>query len=138
MLNKRIGLLALGVLSATQAMANDQADAKGFVEDSHLNVLARNAYISRDYKNGKQDKAEWGQGFIGKFESGFTQGTVGVGVDVIGQYAIRLDGGRGRAGAGGIDFFKTGPSTTRADGSTRNGEAADDLAKGGAAVKTRR
>ena len=29
MLNKRIGLLALGVLSATQAMANDQADAKG-------------------------------------------------------------------------------------------------------------
>ena len=40
MLNKRIGLLALGVLSATQAMANDQADAKGFVEDSHLNVLA--------------------------------------------------------------------------------------------------
>ena len=38
MLNKRIGLLALGVLSATHAMANDQADAKGFVEDSHLNV----------------------------------------------------------------------------------------------------
>ena len=127
MLNKRIGLLALGVLSATQAMANDQADAKGFVEDSHLNVLARNAYISRDYKNGQQDKAEWGQGFLGTFSSGFTQGTVGVGVDAFGIYALRLDGGRGKSGAGGIDFFKQGAS----------GKAADDIAKAGAAVKVR-
>ena len=127
MLKQRMSLIALGILSASTAMANDQEQSKGFVEDSHLNIAARNAYISRDYKNGKQDKAEWGQGFIGKFESGFTQGTVGVGVDVIGQYAIRLDGGKGRAGAGGIDFFKQGDS----------GSAANDLAKGGAAVKFR-
>ena len=127
MLNKRIGLLALGVLSATQAMANDQADAKGFVEDSHLNVLARNAYISRDYKNHQQDKAEWGQGFLGTFTSGFTQGTVGVGVDAFGIYALRLDGGGGKSGAGGIDFFKQGDS----------GKAANDIAKAGAAVKFR-
>ncbi|MFJ7881984.1 OprD family porin [Pseudomonas sp. NPDC096917] len=127
MLNKRIGLLALGVLSATQAMANDQADAKGFVEDSHLNVLARNAYISRDYKDHKQDKAEWGQGFLGTFTSGFTQGTVGVGVDAFGIYALRLDGGKGRSGAGGIDFFKQ----------DADGKAASDIAKAGAAVKLR-
>ena len=127
MLKQRMSLIALGILSASTAMANDQEQSKGFVEDSHLNIAARNAYISRDYKNGKQDKAEWGQGFIGKFESGFTQGTVGVGVDVIGQYAIRLDGGKGRSGAGGIDFFKQGDS----------GSAANDLAKGGAAVKFR-
>ena len=127
MLKQRMSLIALGILSASTAMANDQEQSKGFVDDSHLNIAARNAYISRDYKNGKQDKAEWGQGFIGKFESGFTQGTVGVGVDVIGQYAIRLDGGKGRSGAGGIDFFKQGDS----------GEAANDLAKGGAAVKAR-
>ena len=127
MLNKRRGLIALGILSATQAMANDQEQSKGFVEDSHLNIAARNAYISRDYKDGGKDKAEWGQGFIGKFESGFTQGTVGVGVDVIGQYAIRLDGGKGRSGAGGINFFKQGDS----------GAAPHDLAKGGAAVKAR-
>ena len=127
MLKQRMSLIALGILSASAAMANDQEQSKGFVEDSHLNIAARNAYISRDYKNGKQDKAEWGQGFIGKFESGFTPGTVGVGVDVIGQYAIRLDGGKGRSGAGGINFFKQGDS----------GAAADDLAKGGAAVKFR-
>ena len=58
MLNKRISLIALGMLSATSAMANDQAESKGFVEDSSLKVLLRNAYINRDYKDGNQDKAE--------------------------------------------------------------------------------
>jgi len=50
-----------------------------------------------------------------------------VGVDAFGLYALRLDGGKGRSGAGGIDFFKQGDS----------GNAADDLSKGGAAVKFR-
>jgi len=127
MLNKRIGLLALGILGATQAMASEQSDSKGFVDDSHLNVLLRNAYINRDYKNGNQDKIEWGQAAIGTFQSGFTQGTVGVGVDAFGLYALRLDGGRGETGAQGIDFFKK----------DNNGNPAKDLAKGGAAVKFR-
>ncbi|WP_191490028.1 OprD family porin [Pseudomonas sp. FEN] len=127
MLNKRIGLLALGILGATQAMASDQSDSKGFVDDSHLNVLLRNAYINRDYKNGNQDKIEWGQAAIGTFQSGFTQGTVGVGVDAFGLYALRLDGGRGETGASGIDFFKQ----------DNNKDPAKDLAKGGAAVKFR-
>ncbi|WP_339491371.1 MULTISPECIES: OprD family porin [unclassified Pseudomonas] len=127
MLNKRISLIALGILSTTHAMANDQAQSKGFVEDSSLNVLLRNAYINRDYKDGNEDKAEWGQAAIATFSSGFTQGTVGVGVDAFGLYALRLDGGKGRSGAGGIDFFKRGDS----------GNAADDLSKFGAAVKFR-
>ncbi|AZC22024.1 MULTISPECIES: OprD family porin [Pseudomonas] len=127
MFKQRICLIALGILSATQAMADGQADAKGFVEDSSLKVLLRNAYINRDYKDGNKDKAEWGQGFIGTFSSGFTQGTVGVGVDAFGLYALRLDGGKGRSGAGGIDFFKQDNS----------GKAANDLAKAGAAVKFR-
>ncbi|MFK3643556.1 OprD family porin [Pseudomonas protegens] len=127
MFKQRICLVALGILSATQAMADGQADAKGFVEDSSLKVLLRNAYINRDYKDRNKDKAEWGQAAIGTFSSGFTQGTVGVGVDAFGLYALRLDGGKGRSGAGGIDFFKQGDS----------GSAADDLAKAGAAVKFR-
>lgn len=127
MLNKRISLIALGMLSATQAMANDQAESKGFVEDSSLKVLLRNAYINRDYKDGNKDKAEWGQAAIGTFSSGFTQGTVGVGVDAFGLYALRLDGGKGRSGAGGIDFFRQ----------ENDGRANHDIAKGGAAVKFR-
>ena len=90
-------------------------------------MLLRNAYINRDYKDGNPDKAEWGQAAIGTFSSGFTQGTVGVGVDAFGLYALRLDGGKGRSGAGGIDFFKQ----------ENDGRANHDIAKGGAAVKFR-
>ena len=97
MLKKRICLLALGIATASQAMANDQEAAKGFVEDSHLDLFFRNGYISRDYKHGRQDKAEWGQAATATFTSGFTQGTVGVGVDAFGLYAVRLDGGKGRS-----------------------------------------
>ncbi|MEE5108006.1 OprD family porin [Pseudomonas alliivorans] len=129
MLNTRMGMLALGIISAGQAMAQGQSDSKGFVEDSSLTVNLRNAYINRDYKNDREDKAEWGQAFMGIFTSGFTQGTVGVGVDAFGLYGIRLDGGKGRAGAGGIDFFKKSDNG--------QGDAADDLARAGAAVKAR-
>src|SRR3989344_1042556 len=127
MLNKRISLIALGILSATQAMANDQAESKGFVEESSLKVLLRNAYMNRDYKDGNPDKSEWGQAAIGTFSSGFTQATIGVGVDAFGLYALNLERNEDRSGAQGIDFFKKGAS----------GEPADDLAKAGAAVKFR-
>lgn len=127
MLTTRISLLALALMSAGQVMADSQAESKGFVEDSHLNLALRNAYISRDYKNGNEDKAEWGQAFTANFASGFTQGTIGVGVDAFGLYGVRLDGGKGRVGAGGIDFFKPGDS----------GSAPDDLSRVGGAVKAR-
>ncbi len=130
MFNKRICLVALGIMAATQAVASEQSDSKGFVADSSLNVLLRNAYINRDYKNTPQtdsDSAEWGQAAIGTFSSGFTQGTVGVGVDAFGLYALRLDGGSGRSGNGGIDFFKQ----------DSNGNAARDLSRMGGAIKFR-
>ncbi len=128
MYKQRICLIALGILSATQAMADGQADAKGFVEDSSLKVLLRNAYINRDKKDGNDDQREWGQAAIGTFSSGFTQGTVGVGVDAFGLYALRLDRGS-HSGGQGIDFFKRSESG--------NKTPAGDLAKAGAAVKFR-
>ena len=106
-------LIILGLASATPALAAGQADARGFVEDSALDLFLRNAYISRDYKHGRQDKAEWGQGAVLNFASGFTQGTVGVGVDAFGMYALRLDSGRGRSGAAGIDFFRQDAAAAR-------------------------
>ncbi len=133
MLKTRISLVALAMIAATQAQANDQADSKGFIEDSHANVLLRNAYINRDKKHGTDDQIEWGQAFIANFSSGFTQGTVGVGVDAFGLYAVRLDGGKGHNGGGGVDFFKP-HETTNAEG---NASSPHNLARGGAAVKFR-
>jgi hypothetical protein len=115
---------ALASLSVSPAFASEQSDAKGFVEDSSLNVLLRNAYFNRDYKNHTNDAKVWGQGFIGKFESGFTQGTVGFGVDAYGLLGIKLDSGRGRNyGA----FFDT----------DSDGHPVDDTSEAGGVVKLR-
>ncbi|QXH51265.1 OprD family porin [Pseudomonas fakonensis] len=133
MLKTRISLVALAMIAATQAQANEQADSKGFIEDSHASVLLRNAFINRDKKHHDNDQSQWGQGVIANFSSGFTQGTVGVGVDAFGLYAVRLDGGKGRNGGGGIDFFKRENSVNARERS----DAANDLARAGGAIKFR-
>ncbi len=126
-MKKELSLIALSLFAALPAAASQQSDSKGFIDDSHLDLFLRNAYISRDYHQGQQDKAEWGQGIIATFASGYTEGLVGFGVDGIAQYGVRLDGGRGKSGAGGIDFFKQ----------EDDGRAKSDLAKFGATAKMR-
>ncbi|MEH6387602.1 OprD family porin [Pseudomonas profundi] len=116
-----------GLLASAPSFAADQADARGFVEGSSMDVFLRNGFISRDYKQGSQDKAEWGQGAVASFSSGFTAGTVGFGVDAFGLYGVRLDSGNGRAGAPGIDFFMVDD----------NGDIEHDVAQAGAALKAR-
>jgi hypothetical protein len=98
--------VAVGVLA-------QQAGAAGFIEDSKASITARNFYINQDNRDGAGNpnkQEEWGQGFIFNFASGYTQGTVGFGVDAIGLLGIRLDSGKGTAynnnsaGKGGIVF----------------------------------
>ena len=96
----KLTLIALSIIASAPAFASQQSTSQGFIDDSHLDLFLRNAYIKRDYRDGLPDKAEWGQGIIATFASGFTQGPVGFGVDGIAQYAVRLDGGRGRGGGG--------------------------------------
>ncbi|MGY2281962.1 OprD family outer membrane porin, partial [Pseudomonas gingeri] len=91
-------LLALVMAGATlPAMAEEH----GFVEDAQANLNLRNFYINRNYTNPAypQDKAEeWTQNFILDAKSGFTQGTVGFGLDVLGSFSQKLDGGKGTGG----------------------------------------
>lgn len=122
-------MIALAVAAGTSqmAIASSQDESKGFVEDSQLGVKLRNLYFSRDFRNNDDDKsrsAEWGQGFIGTFESGFTQGTVGVGFDAIGLLGLKLDGGKGTSGTG---LFPTGS----------DGRSQDDYSEAHGAVKLR-
>src|SRR5690606_34817891 len=51
---------------------------------------------------GVSKQNEWGQGFMLNYASGFTEGTVGFGVDALGLLGVRLDGG-GKAGKPGIE-----------------------------------
>jgi len=102
-------LIALAVAAASSQLALaeadkveiNQAEAKGFIEGTRAQLLLRNAYWNRDWKSksATTDNAAWAQGFIGKFESGFTQGTVGFGLDAFALLGVRLDGGAGKAGA---------------------------------------
>ncbi len=77
------------------------AEESGFVEGAKVNLNLRNFYINRNFTNPTktQGKAEeWTQSFILDARSGFTQGTVGFGMDVLGLYSIKLDGGKGTGG----------------------------------------
>ena len=97
-------ILALGMGSGGVAAA-DQAD--GFVEGSSLNITNRNFYFNRDSRNGQSTplangySEEWAHAVIGEFQSGFTRGTVGFGIDAFAMLGLKLDSGGGRSGAGG-------------------------------------
>lgn len=97
--------LALTITAGTLGALAQQAVAAGFIEDSKASLTLRNFYINTDNRNGSASPSkqeEWGQGFILNYQSGFTQGTVGFGVDALGLLGVRLDGG-GRAGKSGLD-----------------------------------
>ncbi len=101
-----------------------QAD---LVEDSHASLELRNFYFNRDFRqSGARDNAdEWAQGFLLRLESGFSEGTVGFGVDAIGLLGFKLDSGGGSGGTGLLP----------ADGSA--GGSQDDYAKLGLTAKAR-
>lgn len=118
------------LLSAVLALSLPAlVQAGGFIEDSSATLQARNYYFSRDFSDivgpNKQSKAEeWAQGFILNFKSGYTPGTVGFGVDAIGQLGLKLDSS--------ADRVNTGLLPTR-----ESGKAADDYSRLGAALKVR-
>ena len=123
--------LALAIAAGVLAQ---QASAAGFVEDSKATLGLRNFYINTDYRDGTgpNKNEEWGQGFDLRFISGYTQGTVGFGVDAIGLLGVKLDSGGGTNGAansaayGGTVF----PSKS-------NGEAVDDFSSLGLTAKAK-
>ncbi|PTT29290.1 OprD family porin [Pseudomonas sp. HMWF021] len=92
------GLIALALAGVALPAAAEEA---GFVEGASASLNLRNFYINRNFTNPTkaQGKAEeWTQNFILDARSGFTQGTVGFGMDVLGLYSIKLDGGKGTGG----------------------------------------
>ncbi|PNA93351.1 MULTISPECIES: OprD family porin [unclassified Pseudomonas] len=121
------------------AMASDEP-AQGFAEGSTLSVLNRNFYFNRDNRDaaaptrnpGKQPdngySEAWAHAVIARFESGFTQGTVGVGLDAFAMLGLKLDTGGGRNG--GRSSFDVLPVD-------HDGQARDEYTKFGGAAKVR-
>ncbi|TPG93405.1 OprD family porin [Pseudomonas caspiana] len=123
-------MIALAVSASTSqfAMASSQEESKGFFEDQSLNVHSRMLYMNRDFKNNPSTsqsyREETGLGVRTTYESGFTQGTVGFGVDALVNAMVKLDSGRGRTGNG---MF----------GRDSEGRPEDTQSKAGGAVKFR-
>ena len=122
------------VVSSVPSMVNAEEKNGGFIEDSSLTVLNRNYYFNREHRNGESSPTgngyseAWANAIITKFESGFTQGTIGVGVDAFAMIGIKLDTGGGRNG--GRSSFDVLPVNS-------NGEARDEYTKVGGAAKIR-
>ena len=92
---------SLIAIALTGAALPAAAEESGFVEGAKVNLNLRNFYINRNFTNPTraQGKAEeWTQSFILDARSGFTQGIVGFGMDVLGLYSVKLDGGKGTGG----------------------------------------
>ncbi|VVP80362.1 Porin-like protein NicP [Pseudomonas fluorescens] len=87
------------------------ASAEGFIDDSKLKLQLRNVYFNENFRDehglsarsastAKSERTEWAQGFLLDYQSGFTPGTLGFGVDALGLLGVKLDSGRGRSGTG--------------------------------------
>lgn len=99
-LARGVALAALGT-SLTLPTISQAA----FIEDSKASVELRNFYMNRDFRQeggskGQSKAEEWAQGFLLRYESGYTEGTVGFGVDAIGTLGLKLDSGGGTSGTG--------------------------------------
>ncbi|MGY2260227.1 OprD family porin [Pseudomonas sp. SDO55104_S430] len=71
------------------------------IADSKATLELRNFYMNRDFRQqgAPQAKAEeWAQGFLLRYESGYSEGPIGFGVDTLGLLGIKLDSSPGRSG----------------------------------------
>lgn len=109
----------------SSAYANEQSEAKGFIEDAEGSVLFRTGFIDRDKKNvvpGKDTRSS-AQSAIFKLDSGYTQGVIGFGVGVVGDASFKLGSNNNH----GNEMIP----------SNNDGSAYDHWARGGANVKAR-
>lgn len=153
-------VMALAIAAATSQMAyadeqddstthevavedvSSQAASNGFIEDADLTLLNRNFAFYRNHVNNPSNaqnyRNEWAHGFMTTFTSGFTQGTVGFGVDAFGQVGLALNSGSGTGGTGLL------PANGSEPGNTLNSKGKPDSYAGqseyglaGGAVKAR-
>lgn len=76
------------------ALTAGSSHAEGFLDDSKASLNLRNFYLNRNFVNGNYPQAkaeEWTQSFILDARSGYTEGLVDFGVDVLGLYSVKLD-----------------------------------------------
>ncbi|AZD48005.1 OprD family porin [Pseudomonas chlororaphis] len=123
-------ILARSLAAASLALGTGLpawAEDGGFFEDAKTDLVLRNYYFNRDFRDpgaAKSKVEEWAQGFILKFNSGYTPGVVGFGLDGIAMFGVKLDSGRGTSGSELLPVHG-------------DGRAADNYGRAGVAAKMR-
>ncbi len=102
----RYPTVGLGVLCLCAGFTA-QAEAAGFFEDSSAKLESRTLYFNRDFRDGHTSndqgaskREEAAQGFILNLQSGYTEGTVGFGIDALGMLGFKLDSSPDRSNSG--------------------------------------
>lgn len=75
-----------------------------FLEQSSITLTARNFYLDRNYQGQSSYPAakDWSQGFILKAHSGYTQGLIGLGLDLYAAAGFKLAADAEHAGTGNL------------------------------------
>jgi len=92
----------LGAVMASGLSLPAVAADGGFLEDAKTGLLLRNYYFNRDFRDPGAPQSqveEWAQGAILKFNSGYTSGTVGFGLDGIAMFGVKLDSSSALSGS---------------------------------------
>lgn len=82
-------------------MAAPSLATADFIGDSKANLGFRNLYMNQDTRHAanttaNKTKEEWAQAIMLDYKSGFTEGTVGFGIDIYAATGIKLDSGPNR------------------------------------------
>ncbi|MDR6606167.1 OprD family outer membrane porin [Pseudomonas synxantha] len=106
-------------LAVTVGVLAQQAGAAGFLEDSKASISSRTMYYDADMREGASTPAnrqrETAEGLKFDYLSGFTQGTVGFGIDAQALVGIHLDGGKGHHPTGNSNSFFPSDGNEAAD-----------------------
>lgn len=107
-----IAKMSVHLLCLTPVLGLAAGAQAALLDDSKGSLDLRNFYMNRDFRqsNATQAKAEeWGQGFQFRFESGFTPGALGFGLDATGLLGLKLDSSPDRVGTGLLKSDKEAP-----------------------------
>ncbi|MDG9883698.1 OprD family porin [Pseudomonas sp. GD04058] len=90
------------LLTLSPCLATGTASAAGFIEDSKASLQTSNYYFNRDFRDGvgQSKREEWAQGFMLDLRSGYSQGTIGFGLDAMAMLGLKLDSSPDRTGTG--------------------------------------
>jgi hypothetical protein len=102
------------LLTLAPALALSSGAHADFIDDRDVSITARNIYFDRDFRHSgavQSQRREWAQGLILKVNSGYTEGTIGFGMDLYAALGIKLDSSNSLAGTGLLPniFGNSGP-----------------------------